>query len=90
MNLEGACPHIQGVVKIAHAKKRECDDVREDGRAMGASAHLSDVRRHKVLRLVPNKHASRHAASSGHPVACSAEPGERWLYCYPDDVLAEY
>lgn len=24
------------------------------------------------------------------PVIASAEPGERWLYCYPDDAFAEY
>lgn len=25
-----------------------------------------------------------------HPVIASAEPGERWLYCYPDDEFAAY
>ena len=38
----------------------------------------------------PNRHASKHAGASSHPVACSAEPGERWLYCYPDDAFVEY
>jgi hypothetical protein len=38
----------------------------------------------------PNKHASKHARSSHHPVIASAEPGERWLYCYNDEVFAEY
>jgi hypothetical protein len=38
----------------------------------------------------PNRHASRHAHASKHPVIASAEPGERWLYCYFDEVLAEY
>jgi hypothetical protein len=38
----------------------------------------------------PNRHASRHAREAGHPVIASAEPGERWLYCYPDDQLAKY
>src|SRR6266404_456317 len=38
----------------------------------------------------PNRHASKHARASGHPVIASAEPGERWLYCYPDDAFAEY
>ncbi|MBI4468609.1 MAG: UBP-type zinc finger domain-containing protein [Acidobacteria bacterium] len=38
----------------------------------------------------PNRHASRYARSSGHPVIASAEPGERWLYCYPHDNPAEY
>ena len=29
-------------------------------------------------------------ARAAHPVIASAEPGERWLYCYPDDAFAEY
>jgi uncharacterized UBP type Zn finger protein len=38
----------------------------------------------------PNKHASAHARATTHPVIASAEPGERWLYCYLDDTFAEY
>ena len=34
-----------------------------------------------------NKHASKHVRASGHPVVRSFEPGERWLYCYPDDMF---
>jgi uncharacterized UBP type Zn finger protein len=36
-----------------------------------------------------NKHASKHVRSSGHPVVRSFEPGERWLYCYPDDMFLD-
>jgi hypothetical protein len=28
--------------------------------------------------------------ASGHAVIASAQPGEHWLYCYPDDAFAEY
>lgn len=38
----------------------------------------------------PNKHATKHAHESEHPVIASAEPGERWLFCYPDDAFVEY
>ena len=38
----------------------------------------------------PNRHASTHARSASHPVIASAEPGERWLYCYVDEAFAEY
>jgi len=34
----------------------------------------------------PNRHASKHAAASGHAVARSAEPGEEWSWCYFDEV----
>lgn len=37
----------------------------------------------------PGKHATRHATSTGHPIIRSFEPGESWLWCYPDDLLFE-
>lgn len=33
-----------------------------------------------------NKHASRHAAATGHPIIASYEPDENWLWCYVDQV----
>jgi Zn-finger in ubiquitin-hydrolases and other protein len=38
----------------------------------------------------PNRHAAKHARASKHSVIASAEPGERWLYCYPDDQTTEH
>lgn len=34
----------------------------------------------------PNKHASRHARASGHPLIRSLEPGETWSWCYVDEL----
>lgn len=34
----------------------------------------------------PNKHATAHANTSGHPIIRSLEPGENWSWCYPDTV----
>jgi hypothetical protein len=34
----------------------------------------------------PSRHASGHAAESGHPIVRSAEPGEEWSWCYVDEV----
>ena len=34
----------------------------------------------------PNRHASKHAAEEGHPIVQSFEPGERWRWCYVDQV----
>lgn len=32
----------------------------------------------------PNRHATRHFESAGHPVIRSFEPGEDWSWCYVD------
>jgi uncharacterized UBP type Zn finger protein len=34
----------------------------------------------------PNRHASKHAESSGHAIIRSREPGEDWFYCFEDDL----
>ncbi len=38
----------------------------------------------------PNKHMTKHYHRTNHPVVISAEPGEQWLWCYKDQVYAEY
>ncbi len=37
----------------------------------------------------PSRHATAHFHETGHPVIRSAEPGEAWWWCYPDDILYE-
>jgi uncharacterized UBP type Zn finger protein len=37
----------------------------------------------------PNRHASKHAGTAGHPLVQSLEPGETWLWCYVDQVMME-
>lgn len=34
-----------------------------------------------------NKHARKHYHADGHPIIRSFEPGERWLFCFADDLL---
>jgi uncharacterized UBP type Zn finger protein len=34
----------------------------------------------------PNRHATKHAASSGHPIIRSLEPGEDWSWCFVDEI----
>ena len=87
---EGACPHIAEVKTVKKAKKRECEDCVK----MGARwVHLRTCQEDGGTRCCdssPNRHASKRAAASHHPVIASAEPGESWLYCYPDDAFVEY
>ena len=35
------------------------------------------------------KHATKHEHATKHPVIRSLEPGEKWYYCYPDDLMFE-
>ena len=35
----------------------------------------------------PKRHARAHARADDHPIVASAEPGERWRYCFADDEM---
>ncbi len=37
----------------------------------------------------PNRHASTHAGTSGHPIVRSMEPGEDWIWCFVDETALE-
>ena len=37
----------------------------------------------------PNRHASAHFRTDGHPLVRSFEPGEEWFYCYADELAFE-
>lgn len=36
-----------------------------------------------------NRHASAHARESGHPIVRSIQPGERWGWCYVDELALD-
>jgi len=37
----------------------------------------------------PNKHATRHFRSAGHPIVRSFEPHEDWSWCYADELILD-
>ena len=88
--MANSCAHIEKVETVVQPKVRACDECVKIGAAW---VHLRTCQTCGVTLCCdssPNRHASKHARSSHHPVIASAEPGERWLYCYPDDAFAEY
>jgi hypothetical protein len=90
MNAAAACVHIDGVASVKHPIERHCDECVKSG---GRWVHLRTCQSCGATLCCdssPNRHASGHARSAGHPVIASAEPGERWLYCYPHDLFGEY
>jgi hypothetical protein len=84
------CHHITAITSVRHAARHECEECVKTGARW---LHLRTCQECGTTRCCdssPNKHASKHARESGHPVVSSAEPGERWLYCYPDESFADY
>ena len=84
------CTHIQQLTTLRTAKARQCEACVKIGARW---VHLRTCQTCGVTLCCdssPNRHASKHAREVAHPVVASAEPGERWLFCFPDDSFAEY
>ena len=84
-----SCVHIDAITNIKQPKRHVCDECVKMG-AAGPSAHLPGMRRHALLRAQSPRDEARARDRPAHPVIASAEAGERWLYCYPDDEFEEY
>jgi hypothetical protein len=84
------CSHIESLESVTLPQVRECAECVKIG------SHWVHLRTCQTCGVTlccdasPNRHATKHAHASSHPVIASAEPGERWLYCYPDNAFADY
>jgi hypothetical protein len=85
-----SCHHLADIQTVRHAARRVCEECIKTGAGW---VHLRTCQACGITLCCdssPNKHASKHSKLSKHPVVASAEPGEQWLYCYPDNLYADY
>jgi hypothetical protein len=87
---ETSCRHLTAITSMRVAQVRECEDCVK----MGAQwVHLRTCQECGGTRCCdqsPNQHARKHSEATAHPVVASAEPGERWMYCFRDDAYLDY
>ena len=84
------CAHLRAVTNVKHPARPACETCAETG---GTWVRLRTCQQCGVTLCCdssPSRHASNHAKTAGHPVIASAEPGERWLYCYQHDQTVDY
>jgi hypothetical protein len=80
-----SCSHLDQIVVARPQRVPGCEDCLAIG---GRWLHLRVCRTCGHVACCdssPNRHASKHAAGSGHPIITSVERGEYWSYCYIDD-----
>jgi len=87
---ESPCGHLGAIETIKKAKRRECEECVPIGATWVHLRTCQECGGTRCCDSSPNRHASKHADAAQHPVIASAEPGERWLYCYPDESFVEY
>jgi len=80
------CAHLDQIQNV-HASSSGCEDCLKIGgewvnlRICLTCGHVG------CCDDSPNRHATKHNHETGHPIIQSFNPGESWIYCYPDDAL---
>ena len=84
-----SCEHLDNLVPVP-ADKYECEECVKIG---GTWVHLSVCQtcgKELCCDSSPHKHATKHYEETGHPVVISAEPGEKWAWCYEHKLFKRY
>jgi hypothetical protein len=80
------CSHLDQVDVGATPSSQGCEDCLREG---GRWVHLRMCRTCGHVGCCdssPSKHATAHYAAVDHPIMSSFEPGEDWVWCFPDEV----
>ena len=86
--MTNGCTHIKGIGEVTPSAAG-CEDCLRIGakwlhlRLCMTCGHVG------CCDSSPNRHATRHFRSTGHPVIKSFEPGEEWGWCYVDELFFE-
>jgi hypothetical protein len=87
---DSACSHLNAIESVRTALAYECEECVKIGSGW---VHLRTCQTCGTTRCCdqsPNQHARKHATTTTHKVVASAEPGERWMYCFADDAFLDY
>ena len=87
---EQVCEHIDAITQIKKPQRPVCEECIKTGDEW---VHLRTCQTCGITLCCessPNTHMTKHFHRTHHPVVISAEHGERWLWCYEDEMMAEY
>ena len=90
MENESVCEHIGKIKDLKTAKELVCEDCIKTGDEWVHLRTCQTCGATLCCDQSPNKHMTKHYHHSHHPVIISAEPGERWFWCYVDEIFADY
>jgi hypothetical protein len=82
------CSHLD-TIRPVHPHTNGCEECLKSGSTwvhLRLCTHCGHV---GCCDSSPNRHASSHFHSTRHPIIASLEPGERWKWCYVDEVAWE-
>jgi hypothetical protein len=90
MEDQNLCAHLSAITQVKVGTDGVCEECIKHG---GRWVHLRTCQTCGITLCCddsPAKHMTQHYHAEHHPVIASAQPGEKWLWCYPDEAFVEY
>jgi hypothetical protein len=90
MSEQNLCQHLSKISEVISTEKNVCEECIKQHTDW---VHLRVCQTCGVTLCCdqsPQQHMTKHYHAEQHPVIASAQPGERWLWCYPDEIFADY
>ena len=90
MKNQNTCEHLETIKTLKLPKALICEECIKTG------SHWLHLRTCQTCGATlccdssPNRHMTAHFHATHHPVVISAQPREKWLWCYPDNLFVEY
>ncbi|MFI9206249.1 UBP-type zinc finger domain-containing protein [Streptomyces sp. NPDC053048] len=84
---ERSCDHLGEIRDVTPTTTRGCEDCLRTGSTWVHLRECLTCGHIGCCDSSPNRHADAHARTEGHALARSFEPGERWAWCYADELL---
>ena len=83
-----ACSHLETIhYSTPVAGRRVCEDCIKIGSSWVHLRMCLECGHVGCCDSSPNRHATRHFHDTRHPLVRSVEPGERWIWCYVDELM---
>ncbi len=79
------CSHLNQI-KITHTSKHVCEECIKMGDTWVQLRLCLTCGQVGCCDSSKNKHATKHFRKMRHPLIRSIEPGERWMWCYVDEM----
>ncbi|WP_460626442.1 UBP-type zinc finger domain-containing protein [Intrasporangium mesophilum] len=81
----GADPHLEIIRPVPPPARRACAECVQLGTPWVHLRQCLTCGQVGCCDSSPMRHARAHAATTGHVIVRSIEPGENWRWCYADE-----
>ena len=81
------CPHFASAMEALPDPETVCPTCVEMGSTWVHLRQCLVCGRTGCCDNSPNRHATAHSRETGHALIRSAQPGEQWAWCYPDEAF---